>query len=281
MPPWLLRLADRFKDNSKFVGEAIAVIGVVAIGVTFVIPSAQAEIVKYGLIAIFLISLGVFFLIRKAEHVAKPKQKSIYLVDIPCTPAQLDDAIEVAQYYFGSDALPPPVVRRTYRINPYSFIVIRDAFGKVVGYVDNFCIADEFFERFISGDLIESELTPEMFAGAEQIEKLGRLYIGGIAIRSKSKFEIGKLTKCLLYCGCEVLLKKYMKSVDSIVLYATGFTKEGQALLEDLGFGLVQEGKDRRDGAPLYWLHVTRTAVSKYRRNNPVERAELIISQRR
>ncbi|MGJ4948876.1 hypothetical protein [Bradyrhizobium sp. HKCCYLS20291] len=208
---------------------------------------------------------------------ATPDDKSVYFISSPCTPAELDDAIEIAQYYFGAESMKPDIVRAAYRVNPFSFIVIKDAAGKVLGYFDHFGLKSDVFEQFLAGELPENQLAAEHFISGEAIVDARRLYIGGIAVRAGSKFEAGKITKCLLSAGCELLNKRYLHGDGEFELYATGFSREGISMLKSLGFGKLAEGDKRKDHAPLYWRNVTRKGVFKYRQNNPVCKSELVL----
>ena len=271
------RFYEKLISTKDLVQSGVGIIGTVAILAAALIPGLSESVVKFVLVGIFIAAVLVIVLVRRAPHMATPDEKSVYYVNLPCTPSDLDNAIEIAQGYFGRDSMKPDTVRAAYRANPFSFIVIKDDGGKVLGYFDHFGLEKSAFDQFIAGELPENQLGVEHFVSGQAIVDARRLYIGGIAIKAASKFETGKLTKCLLSAGCELLNKRYLSEDNEFELYATGFSKEGLSMLKSLGFGKVSEGDERKDGAPLYWRTATRKGVAQYRRDNPICKSELVV----
>ena len=271
------KAVDRFVSYKGIITDGMAIISLAAVLIVAFVPALSEGVLKFVLLAAFFVVLVFVALIRRAEHMARPEAKSVYFINIPCTPAELDQAIEIAQHFFGRDSLKPDMVRAAYRVNPFSFIVIKDAAGKVLGYFDHFGVEAGAFDRFLAGELTESHMSGADFVTGEEIVDARRIYIGGIAIRAASKFEVGKITKCLLSAGCELLLRRYVQGDTEFILYATGFSKEGRDMLNSMGFGKLVEGNERKDHAPLYWRNVSRKAISRYRQNNPICKSELVL----
>jgi hypothetical protein len=253
-------------------------VGIVGALASDIFPPPVGSIVKFGLIVSLFLVMILVSALRRLDYVSSQTKTPLYYITIPSTPADLDGAIEIAQYYFGEDALNPSVVRDAYKVNPFGFIVIRDHHQKVVGYLDYYGLSKTAFEQFKSGTVNEASFEARSFIDARQINLDKQLYIGGLAIKADSKFEIGKITQYLISAGFDLLLRRHLVDNADFSLYATGYSKEGCSVLTDVGFGQVRAGKYNSSNMPLYWRTVNRRIVSRYRRDHAISRNELLIT---
>ena len=163
--------------------------------------------------------------------------RHVFTVKIP-TPAELDEAIGIAQEEFAHDCIRPDVVRELYRKSPSSCLVIKEDKGDaVIGYGDFYAIADaNRFARFLRGEITERDLVATDFAGFDKIQDGGSIYLAGAVIKLDNPITRGQAAQALLLGMTELAAKRLFNHVKTATVYATPASESGKKLLEHFDF---------------------------------------------
>lgn len=182
-------------------------------------------------------------------------------ITIPAETPDVESAIHLAARAFGEATINPGTIYDSYRKNPYCHVIVKDNRNNVLGYTDFFLLRPETFDAFLAGEITENHIVSADILPYGDPSAGNRIYLGGIVVFSDSASERGRIVQMLLNGFARLMLARYVTQENPIDAYAAGFSGQGLALLERLGFGCVGEGSQRKDGQPLYHYHMTKPAV--------------------
>lgn len=226
-------------------------------------PPQYSNILKLAVLFV-LAGLVISTLFQKADILPSPEDVSVvkeFEIVIPCIWADLEDAISIAEYYFGEDTMRRPTVRQNRKLTPYSFVIAKNAEGKVVGFLDLFCFSPKALSALINGEITEPELNERDLSAASGISDF---YIGGFAVHhNMTKAERCKIATALLYAMLIMLRKFYLHTRPSINLYSIAYTKQGLHWLERMRFRLELAAGHNRNKFPVYKTTVDERSVEE------------------
>lgn len=183
---------------------------------------------------------------------------------VPATAVSINGARKLAERQFGPASISYPNLIAMYEVNGHSLIAL-ECNGIVVAYADFFILRPNYLEQLIAGKLKESEMKADMTAPLTDFANVGSLYLAGIVVKEPHQSHGGRRAAILLWVACKLLLEEYFLEVDSIMLYAEGFSDEGITLLvDDLAFECMDDSPNRASGYPLYCRKLTRDDVQDW-----------------
>lgn len=122
---------------------------------------------------------------------------------------------------------------------------------RIVGAVGIWGLSEETIRYLISGQVSETSIVPmstdEMTRNPTQY-----WYFSGIFSDQKLQKTLGTPLRRLLYVGIGAwAASPHIKF--PCHCYALGYSDDGKALLDRLGFEIIKQGCELPDGMPLYW----------------------------
>ncbi len=192
----------------------------------------------------------------------------VYSVTVPAETPDVASIIYLAKQTFGEDTIDATTVHNSYRKNPYCGLIVKDAQNNVLGYMDFFLMKPETFDAFLDGKTSENHFESSDILPYGDPAAGNRVYLGGIVVFSDSANERGRIVQILLNGFARLMLAKYVNKDNTMDAYATGFSGQGLALLERLGFERLNDGTQRMDGLPLYRYHMSKSALEHLAQKN-------------
>lgn len=157
--------------------------------------------------------------------------------------------IETAAY--GLDAVPLQILRGWYRKNPTGFFIIKDKDGQNVGHLDVLPLRPDILNHLLEGEITERDIDINAIYTPSEKDQIQDLYIESVITLAPSKFSKASILSYLL-SEFEILVAKICNPVNLNNIYALAATFAGQRLMNDLGFEVVKDGNERKDGHPFY-----------------------------
>lgn len=170
----------------------------------------------------------------------------------PATRQLSELANALAHEAFGRTGSIPADRYETWRLkNPNILACLLDSKGMVVGYFDVLPLTNTFMDRFIRGDLSESNIHHDDILSPQHARRCKRLYVAGIAVRNPHTHQGKRYARHLIW-GLLRYLEHFYGAPSERQLYALGGTTEGKQILQRFKFRMIQDGSRRKDAQALY-----------------------------
>jgi hypothetical protein len=257
-----IRGARRMKVHWNFLQEWMvsfaALVGIMS-GFFAFIPGVSLTFVRACAIFISCLAVsGVFAWYRTKvrqfpiEELNTSNTKVYCRLHCPAPPNLVDEANALAHEAFGRIGSITRDRYETWRLaNPNILACLVDSEGELVGYFDILPLRSEFMERFIRGDVTESDIHHNDILPPKHARQCRRLYLAGIVVRDPHTFAARRHARHLLWALAKYLEHFYGASLERHI-FALGSTPEGKHLLQRFNFRMVQGGSKRRDQQSLY-----------------------------
>jgi hypothetical protein len=126
-------------------------------------------------------------------------------------------------------------------------IILSD--DKIVGASGLWALDQKIAEGFSSGQIKEMDLSP-LTASVLEIEPSRFWYCSGIVTQQRK--TLTSPLRLLLHHTLETWLATHHIAYP-VSIYSLGYSDDGQAMLDKLGFRLLRAADDMPDRCPLYW----------------------------
>jgi hypothetical protein len=166
----------------------------------------------------------------------------------PCTTPLAKQVASLAKICFGGNTIALDHYEQLRVKNENILACLTSVSGRFLGYFDILPIDDSFAKLFMSGKLGEKDLTHEHVLGLHEMESAHFVYLSGIASENPTSMTGMQNASILVWASFKYLDHFYGKSVS--IAFASAVTKEGERLLQRLGFSLHSAAEARSDKAP-------------------------------
>ena len=172
------------------------------------------------------------------------------------TAGELQQACEMTKTYYGHEYVDFRVAEKWRQANPDAFVQIVNESGEMCSCFGLIALKDSCFDEFIKGRVKDGEFEYDDVVGPKDTKKSPRLYLSG-AIVSQAGTFIGRKRADMM---CWVILdyyKRYFGLRKSRTIYSLAVSKEGEQILQAVGFSVVSKKNFRRDGCNLYSIQMS------------------------
>ncbi|MBI5099686.1 MAG: hypothetical protein HZB30_10670 [Nitrospirae bacterium] len=237
----------RFSYFSKINNKITTVFGLIlsitgffgSVATLLTLPSDQwGKLLPISLIIIFLLGLSVFIisLIQNYKiNLAIPGVHELESITsrYHMEPATLEGVRWIAQLeadtYSSIDAVPRHVLEEWFSVNPRGFFLLKALNGSAIGHIDILPIRKSSLEKFLAGELRETDIRGESLYTPAERRSIKHLYIESVIVkpqRNKSS------ASALLH-----LLSQFMSMINNVgvfenieMIYAIAASRAGEGL---------------------------------------------------
>lgn len=244
---------------NKIIAASLALIGAVS-GIVGIITSPDENIRHislYGLVlAISAISLFyIASLLRERSRNSIGVDAEIIEASFKIRDADEDDIRWVASLqrsvYSKSDAVPLSVLLEWYKVFPNGFFIIVDHNDKPIGHIDILPIKEATLEKYKDGKIVETEIRGECLYTPQELDKITDLYVESLIVspshRKVRPFALRALLRSMPEIIAKVGITTTLKRISAMAA-----TKDGERILEHLGFQMISDSAGRKDGHKMY-----------------------------
>ncbi len=179
-----------------------------------------------------------------------------------CSSDNLNEACNLTKPFYGHEYVDFTTVENWRQKNLKGFVQITNSKGILCACFGILALTDSFMEQFIAGRLSDTQLASDCIRDFEESKKCSSLYISGIIVRDPSTYAGCKRARVMIWAMLYYIKKLYGLQKHR-VLYAIGVTKEAERLMDNFGFQLIQEGRNRTDKCNLYTYELSKDTWSK------------------
>lgn len=260
-----LRVAIKRIGRREFVRHwFIAFASSVALfsGLFALLPKLDFTVARSMTLVVACVSIGLAYGITKTRPthliVSELTPRSLrpgphMTLALHCTRSLLAQVHELASVIYGDEVPSIPFERyEQWLISNCNILAcLLNENQRAVGYFDVLPLRDDFAQFFVDGIVGELDIRREHILPPSAAKQCKFLYLAGFAVADPATMEGGRHASCLFW-GLIRYLEHFYQPFAGKRLFAAGATPEGERILQRYNFQLVQPGKLRRDGYPLY-----------------------------
>jgi len=179
----------------------------------------------------------------------------MFVCGVPQDAAAFGRLLDVEQALFGKLSIPTAMAREFFNVSPEIFSAITGPDAAVAAYSSAFPLQPRWARALIAGDIIESELTPDMLLDRRDSHENGNVYIGSVVVGS----GYDGLTRSSLLASLLTWRIKQLReySIRRVSVMMTGVSKQGEQLIRYTGARKLNDGANRKDGYSIYGRSVS------------------------
>lgn len=244
---------------NKIIAASFALIGAVS-GIVGIITTKEdniRHISLYGLaLAISAISIFYFMsLLRERSRNSIGVDAEIIEASFRIRDADEDDIRWIASLqksvYSNSDAVPLSVLLEWFKVFPNGFFIIVNHNNDPIGHIDILPIKDATLRKYKDGEIVETEIRGECLYTPNELDKITDLYVESLIIspvhRKVRPFALRALLRSMPEIIARVGITTTLKRISAMAA-----TKDGERILEHLGFQMISDSAGRKDGHKMY-----------------------------
>ena len=174
---------------------------------------------------------------RASAGIPNLQTHDFYEVKCPATLQEFDAVLQLSNAFFSEgEQIDPDKDRMAFIKNPYSMVVLLNAAGDAVGFIDIYHLPDVVLDAVLEDTTGEVAIDPKECLDYERARACSRAYIATIIVRNERSVSSQRRAQALIYGMMEFLLKHQFYGTDTLELWSIGSTPAGQAILEALDF---------------------------------------------
>lgn len=242
----------------KVIATCISAIGVIS-GVSGILSAPdniRTYIVFASIAAVSIICLVyLLFLIQNSRRQSIGVDISVLDASFNIVPANDSDLRWIAELqksvYSKADAVPFRVLKEWFHVFSNGFFVIVDKDNNRVGHIDILPIKESTLALYKLGELTETEIRGESLYSSAEKDKIEDIYIESLIISPKytsiRPFALRDLMRSLPEIVSRIGNRATIKRVSAMAA-----TRDGERILKRLGFRLISDTHERRDGHRMF-----------------------------
>lgn len=180
----------------------------------------------------------------------------MFVCDVPRSKSDFLKIADMENELFDGMALSPDNSLAIFDFCPEVYSAIYGELGEIVGYSSVFLMRQEYAFQFISGELTEPDLTPNMlFSLSDPDFRTGHAYVGSVVV--KDGFSM--VTRSILLAS---LLSWRMTQMTRLALprlpvFMIAVSDQGEQMVRFVGAKRLNDGARRKDGKAVYGRTIT------------------------
>lgn len=208
-----------------------------------------------------IVGVGTAYMAGRGEILPKNLVDEVKNREAPytcafCTRKTLAEACDLTKPHYRDEYVSGTQAEAWRQKNPNAFVHIMNAESELVASFGVLALSPGFTDQFLKGNVTDLLLKAGDVLTADEAKRAPRLYISGVVV-SEPASHLGRKRATAMLSAMAHYLEKVYGARKKRTLYAIAVTKESERLMQNLGFELMGEGKDRQDHHDLYCFELT------------------------
>ena len=174
---------------------------------------------------------------------------------VPKLSSDINRILEIEHKKFGDLAIAEATALRIYNFCPELFCSIYDDGGSIVAYSTAFPMKKDYANFVISGEITESDITPEMMIRTDGLMSESNTYVGSVVVEDSSN----PITRSVLLSGLLTWRMRQIENIGikSLPVFMVAASHEGDKIIRFIGAKKINDGSKRKDLKAVYARRIT------------------------